>query len=224
MKKYSGKPISFVLHKNSELGLEKQYFEYMAQGKAVDYAHRLAGAHVDLLQGGAVHRRAVPVPRPDALEQGARRRHAQARGRRDRAEGRRDADRLRRRRHAQHLRQQAGAQPAGDEGPQGPRAGRADLEPHLPGGRHGADRDRVQRGLQRDPERRHRRGRERGGGRRAMKFYEVAPNLSMTQHAITIRPLCFSGKTFKGLDKAMQISAHTIYKNRYKCLFLSRLT
>jgi TRAP-type C4-dicarboxylate transport system substrate-binding protein len=26
----------------------------------------------------------------------------------------------------------------------------------------------------------------------------------MTQHAITIRPLCFSGKTFKKLDKALQ--------------------
>ena len=35
--KYSGKKVDFVLHKNSELGLEKQYFEYMAQGKAVDY-------------------------------------------------------------------------------------------------------------------------------------------------------------------------------------------
>ena len=37
VKKYYGKPINFVLHKNSELGLEKQYFEYMSQGKAVDY-------------------------------------------------------------------------------------------------------------------------------------------------------------------------------------------
>src|SRR5687767_16006934 len=36
--KYSGKKTNWVLHKNSELGLEKQYFEYMAQGKAVDYA------------------------------------------------------------------------------------------------------------------------------------------------------------------------------------------
>src|SRR5688500_4896637 len=36
--KYAGKKVEFVLHKNSELGLEKQYFEYMAQGKAVDYA------------------------------------------------------------------------------------------------------------------------------------------------------------------------------------------
>ena len=53
-----------MLHKNSELGLEKQYFEYMAQGSAVDYAHRLAGAHVHVLEGGALHRRAVPLPRP----------------------------------------------------------------------------------------------------------------------------------------------------------------
>jgi TRAP-type transport system periplasmic protein len=36
--KYSGTKTTWVLHKNSELGLEKQYFEYMAQGKAVDYA------------------------------------------------------------------------------------------------------------------------------------------------------------------------------------------
>ena len=36
--KYYGKPVNFVLHKNSELGLEKDYFAYMNQGKAVDYA------------------------------------------------------------------------------------------------------------------------------------------------------------------------------------------
>ena len=44
----------------------------------------------------------------------------------------------------------------------------------------------------------------RAAGVEAMKFYEVAPQLSMTQHAITIRPLCFSTKTFKKLDKNMQ--------------------
>jgi TRAP-type C4-dicarboxylate transport system substrate-binding protein len=37
-----------------------------------------------------------------------------------------------------------------------------------------------------------------------MKFYEVAPNLAMTQHAITIRPVCFSAKTFKTLPKELQ--------------------
>src|SRR5215212_4753088 len=35
--KYYGKPINFVLHKNSELGLEKDYFAYMNQGISVDY-------------------------------------------------------------------------------------------------------------------------------------------------------------------------------------------
>jgi TRAP-type C4-dicarboxylate transport system substrate-binding protein len=33
-----GKPINFVLHRNSELGLEKDYFNYMSQGVSVDYA------------------------------------------------------------------------------------------------------------------------------------------------------------------------------------------
>jgi TRAP-type C4-dicarboxylate transport system substrate-binding protein len=37
-----------------------------------------------------------------------------------------------------------------------------------------------------------------------MKFYEVGPNLIMTQHAITIRPLCFSGKTFRKLPADLQ--------------------
>src|SRR4030095_8419403 len=35
--KYYGKPINFVLHKNSELGLEKDYFAFMNQGISVDY-------------------------------------------------------------------------------------------------------------------------------------------------------------------------------------------
>ena len=37
-KKYYGKPINFVLHRNSELGMEKDYFAYMNQGISVDYA------------------------------------------------------------------------------------------------------------------------------------------------------------------------------------------
>jgi TRAP-type C4-dicarboxylate transport system substrate-binding protein len=47
-------------------------------------------------------------------------------------------------------------------------------------------------------------GENEAAGVEAMKFYEVAPQLSMTQHAITIRPLCFSTKTFNKLDKNMQ--------------------
>jgi len=47
-------------------------------------------------------------------------------------------------------------------------------------------------------------GENEAAGVEQMKFFEVAPNLSMTQHAITIRPLCFSTKTFKKLDATMQ--------------------
>jgi TRAP-type transport system periplasmic protein len=47
-------------------------------------------------------------------------------------------------------------------------------------------------------------GENEAAGVEQMKFYEVAPHLAMTQHAITIRPLCFSGKTFKKLDPALQ--------------------
>jgi len=44
-KKCYGKPIIFVLHRNRELGLEKDYFMYMSQGLSVDYAV-VAPSHV----------------------------------------------------------------------------------------------------------------------------------------------------------------------------------
>lgn len=37
-----------------------------------------------------------------------------------------------------------------------------------------------------------------------MKFYEVGPHIVKTQHAITVRPLCFSGKTFRNLPEDLQ--------------------
>ena len=127
VKKYYGKPINFVLHKNSELGLEKQYFEYMAQGKAVDYAI-VSPAHMstfskaapfidapflfrDLDHWNKVLDADVLKPVADEIN----------------SEGRSDADRLRRRRYPQHLRQQAGEEHGRDEGSESTRAGRADL-------------------------------------------------------------------------------------------------
>ena len=41
-------------------------------------------------------------------------------------------------------------------------------------------------------------------GLQQMKFYEVGPEISQTQHAITVRPLCFSGKTFRRLPVDLQ--------------------
>jgi TRAP-type transport system periplasmic protein len=37
-----------------------------------------------------------------------------------------------------------------------------------------------------------------------MKFYEVGPHIVKTGHVITVRPLCFSGKTFRGLPQDLQ--------------------
>ena len=41
-------------------------------------------------------------------------------------------------------------------------------------------------------------------GIQQMKFYEVGPNIGMTAHAITVRPLCFSNKTFMKLPEDLQ--------------------
>lgn len=37
-----------------------------------------------------------------------------------------------------------------------------------------------------------------------MKFYEVGPNLMLTRHAISIRPICFSGKSLRKLPADLQ--------------------
>ena len=39
---------------------------------------------------------------------------------------------------------------------------------------------------------------------RSMKFYEVAPNIVLTRHAITVRPLFFSEKRFQSFSKELQ--------------------
>lgn len=37
-----------------------------------------------------------------------------------------------------------------------------------------------------------------------LKFYEVAPYLTLTRHAITVRPIVMSGKTYRALPEALQ--------------------
>lgn len=41
-------------------------------------------------------------------------------------------------------------------------------------------------------------------GTEQMKFYEVGPEICLTQHAITVRPVCFSGKSFRTLPRPLQ--------------------
>jgi TRAP-type transport system periplasmic protein len=49
-------------------------------------------------------------------------------------------------------------------------------------------------------------GENEAAGVESMKFYEVGPNLNMTEHAITIRPICFSVKAFKSLPPDLQVA------------------
>jgi TRAP-type C4-dicarboxylate transport system substrate-binding protein len=140
---YYGKPINFVLHKNSELGLEKDYFAYMNQGISVDYAI-VSPAHMstfsraapfidapflfrDLAHWNKVLEADILKPVADEIAQ--------------------KADVMLIGYGGGGVRNIFSNKPATNlaelKGPQGPRAGRADLEPHLHGDRHVADRDRL---------------------------------------------------------------------------------
>jgi tripartite ATP-independent transporter DctP family solute receptor len=204
VKKYYGKPVNFVLHKNSELGLEKQYFEYMAQGKAVDYAI-VSPAHMstfskaapfidapflfrDLKHWNKVLDANVLKPVADEIAQkadvmligyagGGTRNIFVNKPVRNMAE-------------LKALKVRVQGAPIWSK-----TFAAAGMAPTVIA--YNEVYNAIQNGVIAA-------GENEAAGVEQMKFYEVAPHLSMTQHAITIRPLCFSGKTFKKLDKALQ--------------------
>jgi tripartite ATP-independent transporter DctP family solute receptor len=202
--KYSGKKTTWVLHKNSELGLEKQYFEYMAQGKAVDYAI-VSPAHMSTFS------KAAPFIDAPFLF-------------RDLAHWNKvlDADLLKP--VADEINQKAEVMLIGYAGggtrnifvnkPVKNLAEIKGLKVRVQGApiwsktfaaagmaptviAYNEVYNAIQNGVIAA-------GENEAAGVESMKFFEVAPNLAMTQHAITIRPLCFSTKTFNKLDKNMQ--------------------
>ena len=204
VKKYYGKPVNFVLHKNSELGLEKQYFEYMAQGKAVDYAI-VSPAHMSTFS------KAAPFIDAPFLFRDLKHWNKVL-----------DADVLKP--VADEIAQKADVMLIGYAGG-GTRnifvnkavknmAELKGLKVRVQGApiwsktflaagmaptviAYNEVYNAIQNGVIAA-------GENEAAGVEQMKFYEVAPHLSMTQHAITIRPLAFSGKTFRKLDKALQ--------------------
>jgi TRAP-type C4-dicarboxylate transport system substrate-binding protein len=203
VKKYYGKPINFVLHRNSSLGLEKQYFEYMAQGKAVDYGI-VSPAHMSTFS------KAAPFIDAPFLF-------------RDLAQWNKvlDADLLKP--VAEEIAQKADVMLIGYAGGgvrnifvNKPVSNLAEIKglkvasrarrsgPRPSPRRHVADGNRLQRVYNAIQNNVIAAGENEAAGVETMKFYEVAPNLAMTEHAITIRPICFSGKTFKTLPKDLQ--------------------
>ena len=204
VKKYYGKPVNFVLHKNSELGLEKQYFEYMAQGKAVDYAI-VSPAHMstfskaapyidapflfrDLKHWNKVLDADVLKPVADEIAQKADVMLIGYAG-----GGTRNIFVNKPVKNMQELK---GLKVRVQGAPIWSRTFQAaGMAPTVIA--YNEVYNAIQNGVIAA-------GENEAAGVEQMKFYEVAPHLSMTQHAITIRPLCFSGKTFAKLDKALQ--------------------
>ncbi len=204
VRKYYGKPVNFVLHKNSELGLEKDYFAYMNQGKAVDYAI-VSPAHMSTFS------RAAPFIDAPFIFRDL-----------DHWNKVLDADLLKP--IADEIAQKADVMLIGYAGggtrnifankPVRNMAEMKNLKVRVQGApiwsrtfqaagmaptviAYNEVYNAIQNGVIQA-------GENEAAGVEQMKFYEVGPNLNMTQHAITIRPLCFSGKTFKTLDKNMQ--------------------
>jgi tripartite ATP-independent transporter DctP family solute receptor len=204
VKKYYGKPINFVLHKNSSLGLEKQYFEYMAQGKAVDYGI-VSPAHMSTFS------KAAPFIDAPFLFSGLNHWNKVL-----------DADVLKP--VADEIAEKADVMLIGYAGggvrnifvnkPMGSLAEIKGLKVRVQGApiwsktfaaagmaptviAYNEVYNAIQNGVIAA-------GENEAAGVEAMKFYEVAPHLALTEHAITIRPICFSGKTFKGLPKDLQ--------------------
>jgi TRAP-type transport system periplasmic protein len=204
VKQYYGKPIDFVLHKNSALGLEKQYFEYMAQGKAVDYGI-VSPAHMSTFS------RAAPFIDAPFLFRDLEHWNKVL-----------EADLLKP--VAEEIAQKADVMLIGYAGggirnifinkPMGSLDEIKGLKVRVQGApiwsktfsavgmaptviAYNEVYNAIQNGVIQA-------GENEAAGVESMKFYEVAPNLALTQHAITIRPICFSGKTFKALPAELQ--------------------
>jgi len=202
--KYSGTKTNWVLHKNSELGLEKQYFEYMAQGKAVDYGI-VSPAHMstfskaapfidapflfrDLNHWNKVLDADLLKPVADEINQKAEVMLIGYAG-----GGTRN---IFVNKPVRNLQDMKGLKVRVQGAPIWSKTFQAiGMAPTV------IAYNEVYNAIQNNVISA---GENEAAGVEAMKFYEVAPQLSMTQHAITIRPLCFSTKTFKKLDKNMQ--------------------
>lgn len=204
VKKYYGKPINFTLHKNSSLGLEKQYFEYMAQGKAVDYAI-VSPAHMstfakaapfidapfvfrDIAHMDKVVKANLLKPIADEVEKKAEVMLIGSAG-----GGVRN---IFSNKPFKNLAEIKGLKVRVQGAPIWSRTFAAiGMSPTVIA--YNEVYNAIQNGVIQA-------GENEAAGVEAMKFYEVGPNLVLTQHAVSIRPICFSVKTLKTLPKDLQ--------------------
>jgi tripartite ATP-independent transporter DctP family solute receptor len=204
VKTYYGKPINFVLHRNSELGLEKDYFAYMNQGISVDYGI-VSPAHMstfskaapfidapflfrDLDHWNKVLDQDVLKPIADEIAQKADVMLIGYAG-----GGVRN---IFVNKPVRNLAEMKGLKVRVQGAPIWSRTFAAvGMSPTVIA--YNEIYNAIQNGVISA-------GENEAAGVEQMKFFEVGPNLSMTEHAITIRPICFSGKTFKKLPQDLQ--------------------
>ncbi|HEV8616921.1 MAG TPA: TRAP transporter substrate-binding protein [Methylomirabilota bacterium] len=204
VKKYYGKPVNFQLHRNSELGLEKDYFAFMSQGLSVDYAI-VAPSHMSTFS------KAAPLMDMPFLFRDL-----------DHWNKVLDSDALQP--IADEVAKKADVILIGYAGggtrnviarkPVRNMAELKNLSIRVMGApiqtrifqaitaaptviAYNEVYNAIQTGVIQGAE-------NEAAGLEQMKFYEVGPEISLTQHAITIRPICFSGKTFKKLPADLQ--------------------
>ena len=204
VKKYYAKPINFVLHRNSELGLEKDYFAYMNQGKAVDYAI-VSPAHMstfskaapfidapflfrDLAHWNKVLNQDLLKPVADEVaKKGEVMLIGYAGG---------GVRNIFANKPVQNLADLKGLKVRVQGAPIWSKTfGAIGMSPTVIAYNeiYNAIQNKVIEA-----------GENEAAGVEAMKFNEVAPNINLTRHAITIRPICFSSKTFAKLPKDLQ--------------------
>jgi TRAP-type C4-dicarboxylate transport system substrate-binding protein len=197
---YAGdKSIEFVMHLNSELGLEKDYFAYMSQGLSVDYAV-VAPSHMStfskmatlldppmlyknhihwskVLGGNALDPiKADVLIRADVLLIGY-------------GGG-----------GTRHLIVNKPVQTMADVKGLPIRVMGAPIQTRMFnafGMAYAEVYNAIQTGVIDAAE-------NEAAGIQQMKFYEVGPNIAMTAHSITVRPLCFSNKTFRRMPADLQ--------------------
>ena len=202
--KYYGKPVVFVLHRNSELGLEKDYFAYMSQGISVDYAV-VSPAHMstfakaaplldmpflfrDLDHWNKVLDSDAFQPIVDDVSKkadvmiigyagGGTRNIIANKPVRNMAELKGLTMRVMGAPIQTQMFTAIGAKPSVIA--------------------YNEVYNAIQTGVIQGAE-------NEAAGLAQMKFYEVGPDISLTQHAITVRPICFSGKTFRKLPPDLQ--------------------
>ncbi|MBM1172571.1 TRAP transporter substrate-binding protein [Microvirga arabica] len=204
LKSCYGKPLNIVLHKNSELGLEKQYFEYMSQGRAVDFAV-VSPAHMSTFSKAAPFIDAPFLFRDldhwnAVLDQDLLKPIADEIGKR--------ADVMLVGYAGGGIRNIFATKPLGNM------EGLKNLKVRVQGAPIWSRTfqavgmaptviayNEVYNGIQNGVIEA---GENEAAGVEQMRFFEVAPQLVMTQHAITIRPIVFSGKTFRKLPTELQ--------------------